>query len=269
MSNQIVPKFGTEISDAINNDYLLIILITSHTSTPKNPSLNLPYGLGKSTLLLWLAYGFNDQDWDKVFRVTAYNPVNYLRMLIPNAKAETRKRSVQWDDVQLTAPAEKSVPRAVVSLASYITCTRPECALHLWSAPNINSISAPLRRLVTHELIVYKRGFFEVQKVTYKKNIYDPRQDQCRITYIEQGTFPALPDEIQIRYNEWRAAEKKKLFGRMERNIEAMVRLDEEGTGSVDIAGHVVKLGSGYGIRIPMSEGEKLYGKQATVKVLT
>ncbi len=269
MSFSNLRMFGEEVASAIENDYLLVILITSHTSSPKNPSTNLPFGLGKTTLAMWFNYGFNDEDWDKAFSVMAYNPIAYTKFLLPNPHAEHRKRCAQWDDVQLTAPAEKAVPKAISSLASYITGTRPEVALHIWTAPNINSIAAPLRRLVTHEVIVYDRGKFEVQKVTYHKNVKDPKNDICKLTYLEQGTFPPLPADIQQRYNEWRAREKKKLFSRLLKDLESYVRISEseqpEGQNAVELEGVVKKYGSNYVVTLGKELGERLYNKEVVV----
>jgi hypothetical protein len=183
-----------------------------------------------------------------------------------------RKPAAGWDDVQMTAPAEKSVPRHIVGLANYLTTTRPECALHIWTAPNINSISAPLRRLVTHELIVYERGKYEVQKITYQKNFNAPAQDYSKLTYIEEGEFDPLPTVVQNKYNDWREKQKRRIFGRMEKELTSYVRMDHltapEGTNKVTVDGTIIKSGSGYVFRVSREVGEKLYQKQVKLEAM-
>ena len=268
MSQQInsVPSFGERIADAIEHNFLIVGLITSQTQA-KRQTLNLPFGVGKTSLAFWLSYGLNGYNWDTVFERAAYNPVAVDRMLQPG----TNRRNIAiWDDVQMTAPAEKTVPKPIIQLAGKITTSRPQLALLLMTAPNINSISAPLRRLVTFEIIVAERGSYEIQQYRYTKNFEDPKNDYCKLYYIEEGSFPALPADIQDRYDVWREKEKKKISRSTSHNIEAYCPLYEEqpeGT-KIEMKATVRRSGSLYVVSVPRDYGEKLYNSKREVSLI-
>ena len=62
--------FATYLNDAINKNFLLVVLITSQTQG-KLKTENLPFGVGKTTLMLWLMYYMNGGTAE-----TAYEPNN-------------------------------------------------------------------------------------------------------------------------------------------------------------------------------------------------
>ena len=209
--------------------------------------MNLPFGLGKTSLAFWLSYALhggdpNDTDetndvWDEVFQDLAYYPSKLIRMLIPKEGTSNSNPipNVIYDDVQMTAPATQSVPAPIREMASYITTNRPECRTLTLTAPNVNSIAAPLRKLVCYELIVWERGRYEVQQILYHKNFHDPLQDKVELAFIE-GTedtsiFDPLPPKILERYNIWRAKEKapfaRRIIQKLER-YEAKIETLEE-----------------------------------------
>ena len=102
------------------------------------------------------------------------------------------------------------------------------------SAPNILSIAAPLRRLVAFELIVWERGKYEVQRITHHKNFRNPSADLMQLAFVEgnqEYSFYPLPDDIQKRYDAWRAEGKrphaKSILKRLER-YEMVNRLGNE-----------------------------------------
>ena len=80
---KIEKSLAQFISEAITKDYLITIAITSYTQA-KYQTANLPFGLGKTTLGMELAYllnggSINDnytrQDvWDKVKKIMVYDP---------------------------------------------------------------------------------------------------------------------------------------------------------------------------------------------------
>jgi hypothetical protein len=228
------PDFATSIASALKHDYLLPILITSQTQA-RHVSTNLPYGLGKSTLMLELAYkidGGLEEDyadayspsWNEVFDNLFYWPGDIARAIIPQPRKQViPKACIAWDAVQMAAGAENSVPTVIRKLASYLSEVRPEVKVILMSAPNISSIAAPLRKLVAFELIVWKRACWEVQKISARKNYKDPRNDRIVLTYLEtaRNAFGQLPNStqpskfkpeesasVQKRYDTWRATMK-------------------------------------------------------------
>jgi len=254
--------------DAINNDYLITVLITSHTQG-KIKSQNLPFGVGKTTLAWWLNYYMNGRDWELVFQRSVYNPYDLVRLLKPGTE---RKNAATWDDVQATAPAESGVPRALRRLANFLTTQRPEVACLIMTAPNINSISSPLRKLVLFEVIVAERGKYEVQKIVYHKNFKRPLEDIGRLEYLHEGEFRPLPEDVLKRYQEWRVKEKLKLYPALETEMYSYVKMREwekaEKGEAIQVEAPVVRAtGDRYGILLPKEIGEKLHRKKAVVTI--
>ena len=104
MSAQVT--LSQSLKDAIEHDYFIPILVSSQTQG-KFKSLNLPFGMGKSSLSLWLSYLLHNQDWDAVFDHLYYYPSDVVRALIPMEEDSPKARipCLVWDDVQATAPA--------------------------------------------------------------------------------------------------------------------------------------------------------------------
>jgi hypothetical protein len=224
----------THLQAALKSDYFLPFLITSQTAA-KYKSTNLPYGLGKSTLALWISYELHNHDWEAVFRDLCYYPSEVLEKTAPDPDRKEKVPCIVWDAVQATAPAAQSVPGIIRDMAGRLSESRPEMSILVMTAPNFNSIAAPLRHLVVFEIIVFDRGYYEVQKIVYRKNFQNPLQDLVNLEYIE-GTdesvgFPPLPDEIQRRYDVWRASKKsprdKSLLDALE-NFERKLAGEEE-----------------------------------------
>lgn len=261
--------FATYLNDAINHNFLLVVLITSQTQG-KLKTENLPFGVGKTTLMLWLMYYMNGgieenaQDpqnpvWDIVFTKLCGNPYDIVKLLEPGTE---RTKAAGWDAVQMTAPAEQGVPKVIRKLSSYVSDTRPELACLIMTASNMNAISAPLRKLVVFEIIIANRGVYEIQKIKYHKNFDQPLQDLCKIDYLEEGTYPKLPDWVQDKYESWRKDSKGKIYPVLLAECEAYMKLQnqQELMAEETIKGSVIKIGnSGYAVRIPKGIGEKYH----------
>lgn len=251
-------EFADYMKDAIKNNFLLTVLITSQTQG-KRKSANLPFGLGKTTLMFWLAYYMNGQNWDKVFEFLCGNPYDVVSLLEPG---RPRVRAACWDAVQMTAPAEQGVPRVIRKLSSYISDTRPEMACLLMTASNMNSICAPLRKLVVFEVIIAERGEYEIQKIKYHKNYKQPLMDLSNLEYLEEGTFPKLPDFVSERYEQWRIGSKAKIYPNLKADCEAYMKLQDQQAqlDELSVIGTVIKIGnSGYAIKLPRAIGEKYH----------
>jgi hypothetical protein len=176
----------------------------------------------------------------------AYDPYSLGVLLEPGRE---RTPCVIYDDVQATAPASQSVPLAIRSLANFISTERPECACIIFTCPNLNFISAPLRKLVNFEIIVSERGLYEVHKYSYFKDFKRPLQDKMHFDYVEEvprdQPFPALPDFEQAWYNKWRIERKQALYPNMMKNLKNYVQLQQwEQTGetkTLTVSGHAIK----------------------------
>ena len=249
--------------DAIKNDYLITAIITSNTQA-KRKTQNLPFGLGKTTLAFWLSYLMNGQNWETVFTNAVYNPYNLAKLLEPGS---ARKMCVVWDDVQATAPAEVGVPKAIRKLANFISTERPEVACLLFTAPNINMISSPLRRLVNFEIIVSERGQYEVHKITYHKDFHRPLVDRATFDYMEELSesepFLPLPADQLSRYQAWRTEQKLLLYPTMLSELNMYVKLQQWIKGEQQevpaITSRVTKAAHGYVVTLPPEIGAKLH----------
>ena len=252
---KIEKSLGEFLADAITKNYLITLAITSYTQA-KNQTRNLPFGLGKTSLAMELAYLLhggsvhdnyqNKNVWEKVHKIMAYDPYSMGLLLEPGRE---RTPCVIWDDVQATAPASQSVPTAVRSLANFISTERPECACIIFTCPNLNFIAAPLRKLVNFEIIVSERGLYEVHKYSYFKDFKRPMQDRMHFDYVEEvprdQPFPALPSFEQSWYDAWRTKRKQQLYPNMMKNLKTYTALQQwEQTGetkTLTLSGHAIK----------------------------
>jgi len=259
--------------EAITEDYLLCILVSSYTQAKKK-SHNLPFGVGKTTLSMHLCKDINMKDFDWVLEnAMDYNAYQVAQKLEPGRE---RLNADVWDDVQATAPATQGVPRAIRRLANFITVDRPELACLIMNAPNMNSISSPLRKLVTFEIIVVERGLYEVQKISYHKNFKNPLQDFAKLDYMEElckdEPFDPLPKDIELKYRAWRVKQKLALYPGLLKELEQYVKLsnwtprtDDELEDIIDLSGEIIKQGHGYAIVVPDEVGSQLHRKRVQV----
>lgn len=272
MTNHTEKQLADYFLNAIENDYLISLLITSHTQG-KLKSNNAPFGMGKTTLEFWLNYYLNGKNWDKTFATTKYNPYDFACLLDPEIRVkEGRLNCACWDDMQATAPAEQGVPRAIRRLASYLTTSRPEVACIIASADNINSVSSPLRKIFLFEAIVAERGLYEIQKISYHKNYKRPLKDFGRLEYLEEGTFPKLPEEQEKRFIEWRVHEKLKIFPSLQTELATFAKLKEWSTDDplsqvITLNLPVVRNGRNFSINLPDELGAKLHRQQVQVAI--
>jgi len=232
---KITKNLAQYVGEAIAKDYLITIAITSYTQA-KYQTANLPFGLGKTTLAMQLAYLLNGGSvndnysdrrvWEKVHNIMCYDPLAVAKLLEPGSE---RKRCIIWDDPQATAPSSSSVPIAIRKLANFISTERPECACIFLTTPNLNFIAAPLRKLVNFEIIISERGFYEVHKISYYKDFKRPLQDQMHFDYVDEvshdAPFPALPTIEQAWYNHWRTERKQQLYPAMAKELENYTKL--------------------------------------------
>jgi len=294
--------FADYLNMAIRDSYLIVCLVSSHTQG-RIKSLNLPYGLGKTTFAMWASYITNavpgtypppkllhkdpskfrrimemynpydltisevSMNWDKVFSQLVYNIVDCARLIRPGTGI--RRKMGVWDDVAATAPAERGVPSIIYKLKGYITTARPEIACLMLTASNRNEIVAPIRRLVVIEIIIAERGVYEVQRVKYYKNFRNPNVDISRLDYMEESIFPPLPKAVQIRYDAWRVKEKLKIFPQIEAGLERWLKMSEPVDYSKvkEIEARVIKEGPHYRITIPHELGKKYHRKALKVLV--
>lgn len=178
--------------------YMLWILVTSGAEG-KVPSLGLDYGAGKSTfglnLLKTEVYAGN---WEKVKKncIGAY-------WEIEDVLDRGGALGVYIDDLQATLGKDKSNVPEIKELAYYLTTVRPYVKVWIASAPDRNMICSSFRMLFHFEVVIAKRGKYEVQQL---KKFLDFKKAERRkkYTYKGEGYFLPLPPDIQQWYDEWR-----------------------------------------------------------------
>jgi hypothetical protein len=216
----------------------------------------------------------NRKVWEKVHDIMVYDPYNMGVLLEPG---RPRINCALWDDTQATAPASQSVPIPIRKLANFISTERPECACIFFTTPNLNYISAPLRKLINFEIIVSERGFYEVHKISYYKNFIKPLQDNMHFDYVEEiepnSPFPQLPEIEQAWYNQWRIDRKQQLYPSLMKELKRYTSLRQwEDTGKgisvTPIDSRVIKMGGKYVMPIDdLDLGNSLHGKKIQVEL--
>lgn len=281
-TSRVERNLADYFAEAITNDYLITIAVTSYTQA-KYQTKNLPFGLGKTTLCMELSYllnggsindGFQRKDiWEKVHEAMVYDPYSMGKLLEPGRE---RLFCSIWDDPQATAPATQSVPKAIRQLANFISTERPEVACIFLATPNLNYISAPLRKLVNFEIIISERGLYEVHKISYYKNFKKPLQDNMRFDYIDEiardQPFPPLPDFEQKWYETWRVEQKKLLYPSMMKNLKVYTNLrqwiEEDDSETIELNLKCAKIaGNQYGAIIPADLGRTIHGEEVMLTV--
>lgn len=277
---KIEKSLAQYISEAITKNYLITIAITSYTQA-KYQTANLPFGLGKTTLAMELAYLLNGGSvndnyqnknvWNKVHQIMKYDPYNFALLLKPEL-GKPRLPCAIWEDPQATAPAAQSVPSAIRKLANFISTERPEVACIFLTTPNLNFISAPLRKLVNFEIIVSERGFYEVHKISYYKDFKRPLQDRMHFDYVDEiprdQPFPPLPQFEQVWYDKWRTEQKLMLYPAMIKDLKVYTSLRqwEEDAELLTLTAKCSKVsGNNYGYVIPPELGNEVHGEEAEI----
>lgn len=206
------------ISLAQYSDYLLVLLITS-SSEGREPSLGLDYGLGKSTLMLWLADLFVSLStrfqgkpkadvWDYIFNtqlITFPWELERLFYTLP-VRYPGDPVFVLIDDMQRSFGKDRSKDNYIRSLANRLTTSRQQIAVVVGSAPDISEIAYPFRYKFNFEIKVPRRGTFEIQRLKKWTDFQNPYQTRVSMPVTDFSTdeFPALDPEFDSRYKKWR-----------------------------------------------------------------
>jgi len=188
------------------------VLITS-AAEGKLPSDGFDYGPGKSTLMLQLMYLYL-RDWDLCFKQLHYFPWE-LEEFYYRAPQRVLGYPVfyAYDDMQLTVGKERSRDPYVRSLKSRLTTARKQVAVIWGTAPDISQLAKPFRYFFSFQIIVPRRGQYEVQRLKKWADFKNPYETRASLDYqgesLELG-FSALPPSIQVRYDLWRAEMNKR-----------------------------------------------------------
>lgn len=221
--------FLQSIIGNLYEDFMELTAITSRVRAYLK-SEQRPFGAGKSTLAFQLSYMLHYIDeygleslysiepmdmriWDRVFQHAVYTIDDLVEMLLSTSLGD-RIPCIVWDDAQLTAPAVNVIPPELKEKINFLTTARPYVANIIMTAPSLKDLARPLREKIKYEVIVPRRGVYEVQMIERRKNYYRPTLDLDRLIFVGIGSYPPLPKPIQERYNQWRDSELKKYMAK-------------------------------------------------------
>lgn len=213
----------------IDQDFLEFIIITSQAAGLEQSEMR-PFGVGKSTLAILMAYRcfayahgslFFRETYDGDIEIVDLTPPNLrleiMEMIVRNyvkwsltdvlatvAKATKPIPALIWDDVQLTAPSYHRIPKKLREDIETLTLLRPLLKNLIMTAPSIGDIAKPLRRNLTAEIIIPKRGVYEVQFIRWLRDFNAPTENMAVLSYNVSGTFEKLPEQIDNLYKQLR-----------------------------------------------------------------
>jgi hypothetical protein len=223
------------IFKAIDEDYLLFLAITSQAQGKKK-SDSIPYGMGKSTLALWISYltykrilerrGDDVESyegkmrvWDIVFDNLFLIPYKLDRYVFrlggkkPPITIYNRIPLVVWDDMQETVGTDQQFNPYLRKLAYRLTKARNWLHVLIGTMPMLDCLLSRYKNLFYMEVIIPRRGVFEFQRTVYVRR-FDEWDRVRRIAWYESETqveFPPLPIEIEHRYEKWLEKEHEEL----------------------------------------------------------
>jgi hypothetical protein len=228
-SRQRLSTLWLRLAENIDNDFMEIFIITSQAAGLE-PSMGRPFGVGKSTLAIWMAYRAHAYaegllEFDGGMPVDLASEEERLRLMktvvedrivwtlkdlidkIRGWRSEDPIPALIWDDAQKDCPAWTHIPPLKRSMIEYITMSRQRVANIILTAPSIGDVAKPLRRNITWEIIVPSRGVYEVQFIAKRRNFYEPTEDVSRLWYEVTGKFDRLPESIDELYKKRRDAQ--------------------------------------------------------------
>ena len=202
------------IDACIWNDYLIGILVTS-AAEGKLPSVGMDYGVGKSTLMLDIAYIFVDkygkckseqEVWKRVFDMLHAFPWELEKFFITSPRRYFGQPTFfLCDDMQRCFGKSRSKDNFIRDLKDRTTTARQQLAVFIGTAPDIGELARAWRYFFNFEIKVPQRGKYEVQRLKKWTNFGRPYETQASLDYRgEADYFPPLPKDQQERYSEWR-----------------------------------------------------------------
>jgi len=198
---------------AINSDYMLGILVTSQAEA-RIKGEGWSFGAGKTSFVLQYAKQFcYGGDWEAVCKHLISFAHELKPFVQPGAK---RTPAVIIDDMQLDFGKHKSSDPDLKELCYYLTVQRPNLGVILGTTSHRGMLSKDFREEIFHfEVIVPKRGLFEIQQLKRWIPFDDPLRVRERLEPFGVGPFLSLEPEEQAWYDEWRTRRDLKAMERL------------------------------------------------------
>lgn len=214
----------------ISYDFLEFFIVTSQAGGREQSEMH-PFGAGKSTFAIRLAYHcwayfkgyikfyrhrpegapYKVDKASDAERLQIFEDVvrNYVKWHIDDVLKTVKEATfplpaVVWDDVQQSAPAYQHIPPSLKEKLEKLTVLRPKLKNLIMTAPSISDIARTLRKNITAEIIIPKRGMYEVQFIEKMRDFKNPVDDASRLKYDTTGFFEKLPDTIDALYQQLR-----------------------------------------------------------------
>jgi predicted CopG family antitoxin len=221
------------MAENISENYLELFLITSQAAGLE-PSEGRPLGAGKSTLgltIVYRAFAFEngtlyidlkkgqiidetpEEEKIRLMKevVEKYTFWKLSDLLLAIKTAPKRLPAVLWDDAQLDCPAWTNIPQDMREKIEELSVVRPLVANIVITAPSISDLAKPLRRQINWEVIIPRRGTYEVHFIGKRRNFYQPTEDMSRLWYDATGSFDPLPGEVMQLYDRRREEVARRL----------------------------------------------------------
>lgn len=237
------------MAENIDVDHLEIFLITSRAEG-RERSDGRPFGVGKSTFAVWMAYrawayykgliGFDSETMELIDETDEATKIEIMKEILNKFLVfkliDIYKRAVEYkfipaiilDDVQKDCPKRQHIPDYQVKEIQELTRLRQRIANIIMTAPSMGSIAKPLRDLISWEIIIPRRGVYEIQYVYQRRDFYNPTEDRGRLVYDSTGTFEELPKEVTRSYKIFRDEDVVESLKEMIKRRERERKEDEE-----------------------------------------
>lgn len=127
-----------------------------------------------------------------------------------------RTPGIVIDDMQIDFGKHRSHDKALQELAYFMTVQRTEISVVIGTASHRNMLQKDFREELFHfEIIIPKRGMYEIQQLKRWIPFRDPLRQRERLEPFGVGPFLALPPDQQVWYDGWRAARNARAKARL------------------------------------------------------
>ncbi len=203
-------KLIQDIKTAIYDDGYLWIVIHG------------PPRSSKSTLALWLAY-FIYKDWNKVLDSIVFNLNNLMHRIETGTpcrwpttnKMHMRVPLIIYDDFGVHSnKADTQHSSAWDIFKGGFDCIGTELGILLATMVNAEEATSQLQNKYNVEITVKSKGHYKYDKVEWLQD-YKGFRTRMKKTWVENGTFDPIPQEIYLKYDAMRKELTKEVFVRI------------------------------------------------------
>jgi len=191
------------INKAINENYMLWILVTSGAEG-KLETMGFDYGVGKSTFALqYMRTTCYAGNWAKV-KENTIGAYWQIKPILDSVSPPHFINAVYIDEMELTMGKHQQHNKAIQELAYYMKTVRPYVKVWFASAPNRDTLQKDFREMFHFEVIIVKRGLYEVQQLKRWLDFKKPQKLKETLRYSAEFSFFDLQPPEKKWYEAWR-----------------------------------------------------------------